>query len=1305
MASDPLLDAGFELADDQLENIRVAERPRPVAPVANSNDPYAEFELAPGQSDADIKYSQEIAAEAKKAYDETGAIGRSLPVRTLGRVASSVATGITLPTLTAAKYAGIPGAEDLLKSEYRQRDLERAAQEYADSQGSYAAAVTSQAAAGVGDAVFKAAMPGGLLAQTAITSGTENLTHSNNSAAAGAAKTAVDVASTAIGPLGKLGGRPSYSIVTKALGKTGLVGRLGASAAGEAATGAAQNATKYLIDVADGQREYNAEELQNELTATLPVDALMGAGGEAVHTIQKRADKAGRRIESMKKGERAAHSANENEVDLAQLRPGMTQAEFEAITGIKKTNQDFRDSFAETSALRRSADSVVVPPAETAVDPANVAPTTDITPVNPPVDQSTETVPPAAATDLGNGATARHRDIDIDREVMGLLPIPRGADHPDSTTFQAEIDRARQEGIPQRAMDVAAAIELRHNKEATPTEVAGLSIRMAELKAQYSEAVENAVKATDQATKESFVIQSERIKEESDVIHKAAQGSSAGRRLAFQKLIVDRSAELLPVLQRMEMAAGRQVTEAERAQAVDLTSRYKNVAGELEKIRKAEEGVTQKERESLLPQVLEDIGAFHTNKIVDPAKPKAPESAADRVAKDLRVMVAEAQARTPESRPSLTHAERVADLRRRIEKLESTQADPIDKMRAQAALDKIELYHAAKVKPTEGSALHRVLESIGNFHAITERAEGKERTTLDKVAQELDSLASGAKRRDPAPAGPKKKWLSEKERIIELQKTIDSLPSTVLNDRDRASVERTLQQLATYYDSSSRNAFLENAAKQKGSPLTAEEIAQFSQFYDELGLNGQRMADSKVTQQRRAQLEFLQRKLQKDIQEKINSLRPKSIWGHIQEPFHLARAVLASYDMSAILRQGGFVGIAHPFRAAKALHGVWDAFKSDFHADRLEQEIYKRPNAWMYDKGDLFLAREDKALTNREESYMSKWAERIPGFKASQRIYTAYLNRLRADSFDALAATLAKKGTPTVEELKAIGNFINVATGRGNAYGRDQAMTQLSSVFFAPRYTLSRFQLALGEPLFHGSARARKIVAQEYARYAVGMGLVYALSFAAWGDREDFEIGTDPESSDFGKIKIGDRTRIDPLSGLSQTMRMLWFTGKGTYATATGKEQPFGKDALTKATRFVRTKLAPGPQLVANLMSGKDAIGQKLDPLEQTVGTVFPPLVFRDIYKALKEDNVPDATATSLLSILGAGVQRYGPPKEINILKNEDGVSIMDEAGNPVAGPFKDSGPLKQWLIKNGYKRNDSGDFSRSKTKSEENGA
>lgn len=379
---------------------------------------------------------------------------------------------------------------------------------------------------------------------------------------------------------------------------------------------------------------------------------------------------------------------------------------------------------------------------------------------------------------------------------------------------------------------------------------------------------------------------------------------------------------------------------------------------------------------------------------------------------------------------------------------------------------------------------------------------------------------------------------------------------------------------------------------------------------------------------------------------------PQKIVGAFGEVLNTTRAILTSLDLSAVLRQGGFITLGHPIRALKAFPAMIRALKSEAGQHRVNQEIMARKNYPLYQQAKLYLAEHGQKLSQMEEAYMSRWADKIWGVGASQRAYVTFLNRLRADSFDAAVKTLARDAEVTPVEAKAIANFINVATGRGSLGMMEGAGVGMATVFFSPRYVASRFQLiggglkvagdvATGFKFKPESARARKLIAGEYARYLAGVAVVYALGQLAGG-----EVETDPRSSDFGKLRFGN-TRLDPLSGLQQVTVLGSRHGagetksiKGDVTPITG-EVPYGKRNLFGVTTdFLRTKLAPVPGAYFNLRTGEDVTGRKTPPEVVAKDLVFP-LAIKDILKVLEDQGVPRGTALAILSIFGAGVQTY----------------------------------------------------------------
>ena len=366
------------------------------------------------------------------------------------------------------------------------------------------------------------------------------------------------------------------------------------------------------------------------------------------------------------------------------------------------------------------------------------------------------------------------------------------------------------------------------------------------------------------------------------------------------------------------------------------------------------------------------------------------------------------------------------------------------------------------------------------------------------------------------------------------------------------------------------------------------------------------------------------------------------------EKFNVSRALITSADLSAVLRQGAFIGFGNPARAIRNLGPMLRAMTSEQYAYNVGEQLANRPNAALYKRAGLFLHEPGTpSLARQEEAYMSRTAESLPYgigkvVAGSQRAYTTFLNLLRADTFDAMKETLGRNGELTVDEAKAIANYVNAATGRGNLGALTQAAVPLNTFFFAPRYVASRFQLLTGEPLIRGSWRTRKLIAGEYAKFLIGIGTVYAISKLAGASVEE-----DPHSADFGKIKIGD-TRIDPLAGLSQSVVMPTRVLSGETKKASGEivpirgsDVPYGGDTTGSVIgRFMRSKFSPATGLVFDVLSGTDVVGEPVTPGSAALRLVLP-MSGRDIFDALKAHGVPAGTALGLMSIFGMSVSTY----------------------------------------------------------------
>jgi hypothetical protein len=398
----------------------------------------------------------------------------------------------------------------------------------------------------------------------------------------------------------------------------------------------------------------------------------------------------------------------------------------------------------------------------------------------------------------------------------------------------------------------------------------------------------------------------------------------------------------------------------------------------------------------------------------------------------------------------------------------------------------------------------------------------------------------------------------------------------------------------------------------------------------------------------KAKLEMAKQEFQRGVElERLkNRSHVQRTYDTLKEALNLPRAVLASWDMSALLRQGGFITLGNPVRGLKSLPAGFKALFSGEKAEQVMQEILLRPNAPLYARAKLYLAPlEGGRLSGMEEAFMSRLAHRIPGLAQSNRAYVTVLNRLRADTFDAMAKSLERGGELKPEELQALGNFINVSTGRGNLGKAAMAAETMATVFFAPRLVVSRFQLLAGQPFYGGNARTRAAIAKEYGKFLGGLAAVYGLSQLAGATVED-----DPRSSDFGKLRFGN-TRVDPLAGLSQasvlTSRLVTgekVSGNGKVRSIRGDNLPYGADTSADvAGRFLRSKFSPVVGAAVNVASGSDVVGRPVTAASTAKGLLVP-LTFQDVYQAMLDQGVPKGTALGILSLFGWGLQVQDRP-------------------------------------------------------------
>lgn len=365
------------------------------------------------------------------------------------------------------------------------------------------------------------------------------------------------------------------------------------------------------------------------------------------------------------------------------------------------------------------------------------------------------------------------------------------------------------------------------------------------------------------------------------------------------------------------------------------------------------------------------------------------------------------------------------------------------------------------------------------------------------------------------------------------------------------------------------------------------------------------------------------------------------------------RSVKTGFDLSASLRQGAaYFGTKQWFNAFGRMFGYAKS-KSAF--DELEASMYsnKYSDQAMEVKRDLGLTMLGESFTQREEAFASKFISKVPLLKNSERAYEGFLNDLRFNRFVDVLDQLDKAGNSIVgnkQALKDLAKVIAAATGRGELGALEPSANALATAFFSPRYLVSRFQLISNPLLKKGPARVE--AAKSLARMAgITVGLIGLVKMAG-GDVE-----TDPRSSDFGKLKVGD-TRYDLTGGMSPYIVFLdRFIAGSKKSTATGKITKLNTGEFGSETKFdlfinfLKGKLSPVGGAIRDVAQGEDFNNQKVDIMNQPKETLLKmannfitPMLFNDVISAYQEakDNKMQAGVTAgLSSIFGIGVNTY----------------------------------------------------------------
>lgn len=366
------------------------------------------------------------------------------------------------------------------------------------------------------------------------------------------------------------------------------------------------------------------------------------------------------------------------------------------------------------------------------------------------------------------------------------------------------------------------------------------------------------------------------------------------------------------------------------------------------------------------------------------------------------------------------------------------------------------------------------------------------------------------------------------------------------------------------------------------------------------------------------------------------------------------KSLMASVDLSAPFRQG--IGLV-------TRKEFWGAFKEMFNYaasheafTNLNQWIEDRPTYLIGRKAGLFLS--DTAMGQREEAFLNSYLHDLyeagpvgkaltTPFRASERAYVGFLNKLRADTFDNMLKAAIEAGHNPIQIAPAIAKYVNVSTGRGNLGRLSKAGDELNMLFFSPRLISSRLTILNPKYYYDAPPFIRKEALRTLLGVAGFIGMANGIGQFALGA----DLESDPRTSDFGKLQFGN-TRLDPGGGFLQYITLAGrIAMQATKSSTTDRVIPYNSGPMSGNTwsqifgdsrrqGFIESKLSPAAGLIDAVLRQQDFEGNPLNPGKEVMNR-FTPIIIQDAIELAKDN--PEYLPLLVPTVFGMGTSTYKP--------------------------------------------------------------
>lgn len=404
----------------------------------------------------------------------------------------------------------------------------------------------------------------------------------------------------------------------------------------------------------------------------------------------------------------------------------------------------------------------------------------------------------------------------------------------------------------------------------------------------------------------------------------------------------------------------------------------------------------------------------------------------------------------------------------------------------------------------------------------------------------------------------------------------------------------------------------------------------------------------------------------------------------------LSRSLMASVDLSAPFTQGAFLVGRKEFW--KSFMPMFKAAWSEEGFNGVTKSIEDLPTYPLMEKGGIHIGDIHDGLTAGEEAFIgAHLAEKIPFagrlVRGSERAYTAFLNKLRADTFNTIAGKFSDAGIDlghpdNAKELKDLAGFVNNATGRGELGRFAPAGNVLGTALFSPRLMASRVNLL--NPAYY--VKLDPIVRKEAIKSLLSMGGA-GLAVAGLSKLAGNPVEMDPRSSDFMQIQVGN-TRQSLTGGFGPYIvlgarlatasadQVLRQTGSdkrvASKKNADGSfsnynDGKYGKPTAEDAIHdFVTNKFSPALSFFYDWFKGKDHDFQPFSITKEAIQH-FIPLFLQNVYDVINDRNLKELPLL-IPALFGVQTQTYQPkPTKVK----ENGYTL---SGPSTSGPAPVSG-------------------------------